>query len=73
MNKVEKLETTVLILLRDGNHQSQVGFGQLMFRLSSLGLPGNDHLMRSLYFEGRNVMFGLDFFQPAFSGGDFPL
>ena len=70
LNQVEKLESAVLILLGNGNHQAQIGFSQFVLGLSCLGFACHNHLMRSFDFQRRNVMFGFDLFQPTFRQGN---
>ena len=67
LNQVEELQSAVRVLLRDGDHQSKVGFNQLPLRLLGVHVALDHLALRALQFDDRNARIALDLFEVDFA------
>src|SRR5476651_1637078 len=59
LDQIEELQTTVGVLLGDGDHQTQVRFNHLFLRAAGLGLTDRHATVDVLDFGNRQTGFGL--------------
>src|SRR5262249_13875323 len=70
LNQIQKLQTTVGVLLRNRNHEAQICLDQLALGLAGLLFTGDDRLQSSLDLDWSYEVVDFNF-QQTFSGREY--